>query len=202
MLLNVKTRQEYLKELGYYKGEIDGSEGPLTRKAYKDIQSDYFTRDKDKDGIYGKNTDILLRSAYNFINIKNFKLTEFRCGCNSKYCTGYPAVVDRNLVRYMQMMRTNRNKSITITSGLRCTTHNKKVGGVSGSGHTKGKAVDIYMTGVSNTHKGRVGLVDQWVTSYKDTKYAYCNGYMRYNGGKGFVYNSKTMGNACHLNVK
>ena len=202
MLLSVKTRQEYLKELGYYTGDIDGKVGPLTKKAYKDLQNDYFTRDKDKDGIYGKNTDILLRSAYNFRDIKNFKLTEFRCGCKAKYCTGYPAVVDRNLVRYMQMMRSNRGKSITVTSGLRCKTHNKKVGGVSNSSHLSGKAADIYMSVVSDTHNGRVGLVDQWVTAYKDTKYAYCNGYMRYNGKKGFVYNSSTMGNACHLNSK
>lgn len=201
-LLDVKTRQKYLKELGFYKGEIDGSVGPLTREAYKGIQDAYFRRKSDRDGLYGLNTDILLRSAYNFINIKNFKLSEFKCKCGGKYCTGYPAVVDRNLIRYLQMMRENRGKSITITSGLRCPTYNKKIGGVSGSSHTKGKAADIYMSIVSNTHAGRVGLVNQWVTSYANSLYAYCNGYMKYNGKPATVYYSKTMGNATHVNVK
>ena len=54
-MLSVKKRQEYLKYLGYYKGAIDGIVGKGTKKAYKDLQNDYFFRSKDKDGLYGKN---------------------------------------------------------------------------------------------------------------------------------------------------
>jgi peptidoglycan hydrolase-like protein with peptidoglycan-binding domain len=35
MLLSVKKRQTYLKALGYYKGDIDGKAGNLTKAAYK-----------------------------------------------------------------------------------------------------------------------------------------------------------------------
>ena len=41
-MLSVKKRQQYLKNLGFYKGKIDGVAGTKTRKAYKDIQTKYF----------------------------------------------------------------------------------------------------------------------------------------------------------------
>ena len=64
-MLTIKERQEYLYFLGYYKGKIDGIEGKLTKQAYSRLQNDYFFRKKDKDGIYGKNTDTLLKCVYN-----------------------------------------------------------------------------------------------------------------------------------------
>ena len=201
-LLSIKTRQTYLKELGFYTGNIDGSVGPLTKKAYKELQNTYFVRSKDKDGLYGPNTDILLRSAHNCYGIKNFKLTEFRCGCKGKYCTGYPAEVDKNLISNLQVVRDKYCKSITVTSALRCKTYNKNVGGISNSQHLKGKAADIIISGTqSSTHKNRVAIVDYWDT-LSNAKYAYCNGYLKYVGKKATAYYSKTMGNATHVNVK
>lgn len=200
-LLDIKTRQKYLKELGFYTGNVDGVVGTLTKQAYKNLQNKYFTRAKDKDGLYGNNTDILLRSAYNFKDVANFKITEFKCKCGGKYCTGYPAVISKSLADNLQVMRNKYGKSITITSGLRCSTYNKQIGGVSGSSHTKGSAADIYISGQSNTHTGRVALVNYWDT-LSNAKYAYCNGYMKYVGKSSTVYNSKTMGNATHVNVK
>lgn len=201
-MINIKTRQKYLKELGHYPGQIDGLEGPLTKKAYKSLQNKYFTRAKDKDGLYGANTDILLQSAYNCKNAKYFKLSEFKCGCKGAYCTGYPTVLKKSLVSNLDTLRKHYGKSITITSGLRCAIYNRQVGGVSNSEHTKGRAVDIYIAGgQSNTHKGRVAIVDYWDT-LANSKYAYCNGYIKYVGSKSKVYNSKTMGNATHVNVK
>ena len=202
MLLSIKKRQEYLKVLGFYTGAIDGSVGSLTKKAYKDLQAKYFVRTKDIDGVYGNDTDILLRSAYNLLGIKNFKLDEFKCGCNNKYCTGYPAVVDKNLVINAQKVRDKYKNSITVTSALRCKTYNSKVGGILNSEHTKGKAIDVYISGgQSDTHKGRTGIVDFWDTLV-NSKYAYCNGYMKFVGKSPTVYKSKTMGNATHLNIK
>ena len=103
-MLSVKKRQEYLKYLGYYKGAIDGKVGSGTKKAYKDLQNDYFFRAKDKDGLYGKNTDILLQNAYNVKKYaKNFNLkTELSCHCKGKYCTGYPAIYSVNALTYLQ----------------------------------------------------------------------------------------------------
>ena len=65
-MLSIKDRQIYLKTLGYYQGAIDEIEGPMTKSAYRTLQNKYFTRSCDKDGVYGKNTDILLQNAYGF----------------------------------------------------------------------------------------------------------------------------------------
>lgn len=81
-ILSIRKRQQYLKNLGFYKGMVDGVEGVLTRKAYKSIQEKYFIRDSDIDGIYGKNTEILLRNAERVrLYTKNFSLNEFKCEC-------------------------------------------------------------------------------------------------------------------------
>ncbi|MBQ2135410.1 MAG: peptidoglycan-binding protein, partial [Clostridia bacterium] len=64
-MLSIKERQTYLKHLGFYFGNIDGIVGPKTKTAYKSLQKTFFIREKDIDGIYGKNTDILLQNAYN-----------------------------------------------------------------------------------------------------------------------------------------
>lgn len=202
MLLSVKKRQQYLKELGFYKGKVDGIVGKQTKQAYKDLQSTYFTRKKDVDGVYGKNTDILLRSAYNCRDLKYFKLTEFKCQCKTKYCTGYPAELNRDLLLYLNDLRSDYGKAITITSGLRCKTHNKNEGGATSSRHITGKAIDIYMYGgQSDTHKGRKELVDYWITNYKNSRYAYCNGYARTKSSRSYP-KANGMGNSTHLDVK
>lgn len=143
-LLSKKKRQEYLKYLGFYKGEIDGKIGPLTKQAYIDLQACYFDRKKDIDGKYGKDTDILLRNAFNVkMYCKDFKLSEFRCGCGRKYCTGYPAVIDPSVLIVLQHIRDNAGKTI-VTSGLRCKKYNSKlVGSSKNSRHLLGKAVDF-----------------------------------------------------------
>ena len=75
-MLSIKERQEYLKYLGLYKGKIDGIEGKQTKTAIKNLQAKYFTRKSDIDGLYGKNTDILLVNAYRVKKYtKNFDLT-------------------------------------------------------------------------------------------------------------------------------
>ena len=143
MLLTVKDRQRCLKALGFYDGAVDGLEGRQTSRAYTDLQAKYFIKPDDVDGKYGKNTDILLRSAYNCRNSKYFKLLEFRCKCGGKYCTGFPAEVDINLILGLNKLRTAAGGPLTITSGLRCRTWNAKQGGAAGSRHMQGKAADI-----------------------------------------------------------
>lgn len=201
MLLTVKKRQTYLKELGYYNGAIDGKVGAKTKKAYKDLQCDYFTRKKDCDGLYGKNTDILLRSAYNCRDLKYFKLTEFKCGCGTKYCTGYPAELNANLVTYLDAMRKRYGKAVRITSGLRCSKHNRVVGGIDSSKHKHGKAVDFNMSTQCNTFNGRKELVKHWDSTYPKSNYAYCNGYAMKNGKVSYP-KSSTMGKSVHVDVK
>lgn len=199
-MLNVKERQLRLKALGMYNGAIDGIEGAGTKNGYKLLQNRYFTRARDKDGIYGNNTDILLQSAYNTHNSKYFKLEEFRCKCGAKYCTGYPAVVSPSLVNDLDKMREVYG-SIGITSGLRCKTWNRLVGGVAGSAHTQGKASDVYNKAMNTTLERRKSAIDKWLT-LPNSAMGYCNGYMKWQGRSATNYTSKTMGISLHLQVK
>ena len=75
----------------------------------------------------------------------NFRSVEFDCkgsGCCSS------TQIDDKLVEYLQNIRTHFGKPLYITSGYRCETHNKSVGGAVGSRHSKGQAADIYIDGV------------------------------------------------------
>ena len=189
-MLSIKKRQTYLKALGFYNGNIDGIVGAKTKKAYKDLQKKYFKRSKDIDGKYGKNTDILLQNAYNVkIYCPSFKLEEFRCGCNGKYCTGYPAVLNIQLLKNLQAVR-NEFGATTIPSGLRCSKHNSAVGGSSASRHKSGKAVDI-KNNTSKTVAGRKKIMAFWKTLPK-WRYTYCN----------IKGSNPGMGSSVHTDVK
>lgn len=76
----------------------------------------------------------------------NFSSTEFDChgnGCCSE------TIINPKLVEYVQQIRDHFGKSITVTSGYRCPTHNKRIGGATGSRHSKGDAADIVVQGVA-----------------------------------------------------
>lgn len=75
----------------------------------------------------------------------NFKSTEF--DCHGKDCC-LSTQVDEELVQYLQKIRNYFGKPVNVSSGYRCSTHNKNVGGATGSRHAKGQAADIYITGV------------------------------------------------------
>lgn len=183
-MLSVKTRQKYLKTLGFYDGKIDGKWGTKSKKATLALQKKYFSREKDRDGVYGNNTDILLRSAYNCRGLKHFKLEEFKCKCRGKYCTGYPAVVSRSLVLKLDQKLRVKYGAMSIISGLRCKRWNVLQGGVSGSMHTKGKAVDFQC---AESRKG---------VSARKKIIAYCKKHFSYAYG-----NTSGMGASIHVNV-
>lgn len=93
----------------------------------------------------------------NINDFKNFKLSEIKCKCGGKYCNGYPVGFSYDLLKQLQDVRNHFNKPVIITSAIRCTTHNKNVGGVKNSRHTKGTAVDFYVKGVNyNTLKSYI----------------------------------------------
>lgn len=77
---------------------------------------------------------------------ENFNSSEFDChgsGCCSE------TIVNPKLVEYVQTIRDHFGKSITVTSGYRCPVHNKRIGGATGSRHSKGDAADIVVSGVA-----------------------------------------------------
>lgn len=169
-MLNIKQRQMNLKFLGYYKRNIDGIEGAGTKQAYKDFQKN---NGLVVDGIYGNKTDAKLVAVIKEIqrnlgvaqdgvageittrarnnntswdNIKHFKKNEFTCKCGCGMNN-----ISIELVKVLEEIRNHFGQPCTVTSGCRCATHNKRVGGVQGSRHVSGKASDIYVKGVSSS---------------------------------------------------
>lgn len=77
---------------------------------------------------------------------EHFSSSEFDChgsGCCSQ------TLINEKLIEYLEKIRAHFGKPITITSGYRCTTHNKNIGGATGSRHTKGDAADIVVSGIT-----------------------------------------------------
>lgn len=198
-MLNIKTRQKYLKLLGFYNGNIDNIEGPLTKKAYLELQKKYFFS-KNVDGVYGKYTDILLENAYLVWKYcRNFLLEEFKCECNNKYCTGYPVKFNKNLLIYLQKIRNVVKQPIYITSGLRCNTFNNSLNGsILKSKHTQGKAIDFSCQKTSSL-QGRKSIMNYYI-GLDYASYTYCNGYWK-NKNKSGSIRANYMYNSIHIDV-
>lgn len=190
-MLSIRERQEYLKKLGLYSGVLDGVEGSKTKAAYLELQKKYFTREKDIDGMYGPNTDTLLQNAFRVeVYTKNFDLDEFKCNCGGKYCTGYPAILDVQLLRNLQDVRDKYGPAI-ITSGMRCKRYNNSLAGSSAtSRHMKGKALDIFLD-KTKMPSGRKEVMAYW-KKLPRYNYTYCN----------IDGSHPNMGNAVHVDVK
>lgn len=198
-MLTVKERQTYLKYLGYYKGVINGKETAELKAAYRALQEDYFTREKDIDGLYGPDTDRLLVDVYRVKKYtKNFDFksdTKMKCSCGGKYCTGFPGYLDINLLKDIQKVR-DKYGPTTITSGMRCKKYNDSIPGSSKTSrhmpNASGvcKAFDFHVA-KNNTEAGRRVVVSYWMTLYK-ANYSYCNR----NGSH------PNMGNSVHGDVK
>ena len=201
-MLTVRERQEKLKYLGFYKGAIDGIEGVKTKRAYKELQDKYFFRKQDKDGVYGKNTEKLLMCAFNVKKYsKNFDLKKDKlyCGCKGKYCTGYPAIIEVDLMKNLQAVR-DKWGATTVTSMLRCQKYNDSLkGSVNNSKHLKGKAVD-FRNKHTLTLKMRKDVINYWFTLH-NPNYSYCNGWYRNNKTSGSK-TAKGMGLSVHGDIK
>ena len=163
-----KQRQHLLAYLGYYVGAVDGDWGAGSKAAATAFQKD---RNLIPDGIGGPETDKALRYAVGndlhkpepvddatdnnastfWDEIEYFTREEFRCKCGGKYCNGFPAEPQEQLVRIADQLRKNLGVPVTVISGLRCKTWNTIQGGVSNSQHMYGEAADIYARGVSQS---------------------------------------------------
>lgn len=75
-----------------------------------------------------------------------FTEKEFDCKCGK--CKRPENVPNDELVDSLVKIREHFNQPIIISSGYRCPTHNKKVGGASKSQHTCGSAVDFTVKNV------------------------------------------------------
>ncbi len=69
---------------------------------------------------------------------KNFKVSEFTCHCGCGF-----NIINQKVIDMAQVIRDELGVPVRVNSGCRCVNHNKKVGGVKGSYHTKGLAADL-----------------------------------------------------------
>ena len=73
----------------------------------------------------------------------HFSKEEFDCQCG---CGNGDIVISENLVFQLECVRVHYGKSMVITSGIRCLSHNRKIGSRDTSSHIKGLAADIGCT--------------------------------------------------------
>lgn len=67
----------------------------------------------------------------------NFSKAEFACPCCDR------RTINIQFVVWLQQVRNSYGRPMTITSGIRCPTHNQRVGGSKYSAHLDGLAVDV-----------------------------------------------------------
>lgn len=186
-LLTVEKRKSYFKKLGL--GEYNKTNIAKLQKKY--------LRKKDVDGVYGTDTDRLLRHVYNCSLFPSFKPEEFKCDCGGKYCTGYPSYMKQVELRNLQSIRNHYGKPMTITCGLRCKPYNNKLrGSIQNSKHLTGYAADFYMAGVTDTLANRKATI-KYIKTLPNHNYTYGNG-INSNGVK---VSAGYMGNALHTDT-
>lgn len=100
-------------------------------------------------------------------DIRYFTREEFRCKCGGKFCGGFPVEPEKKLVRLAERVREHFGNPITVSSGVRCPTHNANVGGVANSRHLNGKAMDFCVSGFS------AEMVLPYVQAQSGIRYAY-----------------------------
>lgn len=187
-LLSVETRKAYFKRLGL--GEYNATN-------IKKLQKKYL-RSKDVDGVYGIDTDRLLRHVYNVTTCtKNFKPEEFKCECGGRYCTGYPSYMKQVELKNIQSIRTHFGKPMTVTCGLRCKPYNSRLSGsIPNSKHLSGYATDFYMAGVTDTLANRKAAI-KYIKKLPNHNYTYGNGI----NSDGARIAAGYMGNALHTDT-
>lgn len=156
--MDQKQIQNLLQYLGFYRGQVDGITGPLTRQAVMDFQSQWGL---EPDGEAGEQTQLALRQAVweglpektgdFWSRIRYWNREEFRCRCgqyHSPYCDGFPAEPSQTLVELLDDIRAHFGRPAIPSSGLRCPQHNRDSGGVENSRHLTGRAMDFTIPGI------------------------------------------------------
>lgn len=175
--MNDKQKQCLLNYLGYDTGGVDGLWGAKSKSATAAFQAAYGLQ---SDGVFGDATAARILEVVAsgeqpaedstgtfWDDIKFFTREEFRCQCGGKYCDGFPAEPQEKLLRAAEKVREHFGAPMTVSSGVRCPTHNAAVGGVSNSRHLSGKAMDYSVRGKS------AAQILAYVQSLPDIRYSY-----------------------------
>ena len=135
--------------------------------AITDFQAD---QGLEADGIFGPLTRARILQVIckgdGWSGIRHFTREEFACKCG-KFCDGFPAEPEEKLVRIADGIREHFGAAAIVTSGVRCNLHNANVGGVTGSRHLSGKAMDFRIQNRSAAE------VLNYVNQIPDIRYAY-----------------------------
>lgn len=185
-LLTIKDRKKRFEYLGL---------GEYNKENILKFQKKAFpNNEKEHDSTYGFHTDRALRTYYNVKRYGGgyFKPSEFKCTCG--HCSGYPSYMKKVQIIHLRRIRDHYGKPMTITSGLRCSYENSRVGGVANSGHTRGYATDFYMAGVTDTVDHRVKSM-RYMSALPNHEFTYGANMKDSNG----LYRTASgMGNAMH----
>ena len=167
--MTMEEIQHLLAFLGYYKIKVDGLYGNMTREGTEKFQERF--GGLAVDGLPGPKTQKALRHAvaYGMPERDNavedddlipdapaptdewpgkyWSREEFRCRCGGKYCNGFPAEPDHDLVNILDIVRERAGRPGHRSSGLRCEVWNELQNGVANSRHKTGKAMDFRLEG-------------------------------------------------------
>lgn len=175
--MTIRQIQHLLGYLGYYQGAVDGIWGMQSVQAASRFQGDW--GGLVVDGIVGEKTREALKQAVAagmperqkeagfWDSVRYWSREEFRCRCGGKYCDGFPAEPDETLVELVEDLRAKAGRPATASSGLRCRVWNEIQGGVAGSRHLTGKALDFSIEGLSGAQLLALARKDS------RTRYAY-----------------------------
>ncbi len=140
--------QKKLQSLGFYKGNLDSIFGKQTQSAVKKFQQE---KGIASDGIVGPDTyeKLGISQGSEEPRSEHFKMSEFKC----KDGTDVPPEYWNNLQSLMNMLEKVRsaygNVPVTIMSGYRTPSYNKKVEGAQESQHLYAAAADIQTKDIS-----------------------------------------------------
>ena len=179
--MTIEQKQCLLRYLGYYHGDIDGLWGKQSTLATAGFQDDYGL---EPDGVFGLLTEDMAKKAVAelvqpvapaepedpqgfWAEIKHFNREEFRCKCGGKYCDGFPVEPSEKLLRLADRVREHFGVPASVSSGIRCEKHNARVGGVPGSRHKYGTAMDFHLKGLP------ASVALPYIQAQPDCNYAY-----------------------------
>lgn len=160
-----------------YQLTVDGVFGDGTFKRIREViyNEEAPTVDKNAENdavvdITPANADLEIKLAALFKGIRYWKPREIACRCgeyHAPYCNGFPVLPDRTLLELVDDIREKAGAPGIRSSGIRCYQHNIDSNGVKNSKHTRGKALDFMIEGMSGEQLLALALADP------RTSYAY-----------------------------
>ena len=157
-------KQCLLRFLGYDTGGVDGIWGSRSQAAAGEFLKKAGEQDLEKALLQAVSR---WQPGIRWQDVRYWQREEFRCRCGGQFCDGFPAEPDPVLVALADDLRSRAGRPAIASSGLRCRQHNAAVGGVEGSRHLSGKALDFSVPGMTGERLLALAQADS------RTRYAY-----------------------------